>query len=241
MQEVMDEALQRLYWACREGRGFPGAVPDESGGRVSTDAILRGLGLSPPTMDGVAGLEGSSELPLDSSIQFPNQPYNPADIQLNRPSVSTVSSSMSSAIPAVDGDNVIPPHFHMQPFPLDMSTTVTGSARPSTSHHQLPSELRSETDPSPRQDYPGPLADHDGLMFGNVGSMAYESSRRPEGQDAGPLLQREGMPPLMPQPSWPEQARVSDADVLRWSGSLAAVYADQMRDNHPPHSQDQPN
>lgn len=47
----MDQAVQTLYWACRQNRGFPGTLPDESGGSVSTDAILRGLGLTPPSAE----------------------------------------------------------------------------------------------------------------------------------------------------------------------------------------------
>ena len=48
MREVTDEALQRLYWACRCGSGFPGSIPDESNGSPSTTAILDALGLTPP-------------------------------------------------------------------------------------------------------------------------------------------------------------------------------------------------
>jgi hypothetical protein len=40
-----DEALQRLYWACRSNSGFPGDIPDESHGPPSTTAILDALGL----------------------------------------------------------------------------------------------------------------------------------------------------------------------------------------------------
>jgi hypothetical protein len=34
-----------MYWACRNGRDFPGTLPDETSGRVTTHAILEGLGL----------------------------------------------------------------------------------------------------------------------------------------------------------------------------------------------------
>lgn len=44
----MDKALQQLYWACRQKSEFPGEVPDESTGAVTTDAILEGLGLMRP-------------------------------------------------------------------------------------------------------------------------------------------------------------------------------------------------
>lgn len=48
MQQVMDEALQQLYWACRRKFGFPGEIPDESTGVITTDAILKGLGFMVP-------------------------------------------------------------------------------------------------------------------------------------------------------------------------------------------------
>jgi len=59
MREVTDKALQRLYWACREGTGFPGDIPDQSTNIVSTTAILKGLGLIKPDFD-------EFELPKDS-------------------------------------------------------------------------------------------------------------------------------------------------------------------------------
>jgi hypothetical protein len=45
MREVTDKAIQQLYWACRHKKDFPGQVPDESGGLVSTTDVLKGLGL----------------------------------------------------------------------------------------------------------------------------------------------------------------------------------------------------
>jgi hypothetical protein len=45
MREVTKEAIQRLYWACRRKEDFPGDIPDESTGEITTDSILRGLGL----------------------------------------------------------------------------------------------------------------------------------------------------------------------------------------------------
>jgi len=51
MREMMDEALQRLYWACRTTSGFPGSIPDDSTGVVTTEAILKGLGLMSTTLE----------------------------------------------------------------------------------------------------------------------------------------------------------------------------------------------
>ena len=51
MREVTDEALQRLYWACRSKSGFPGDIPDESQGKPSTIAILNALGLKTTALE----------------------------------------------------------------------------------------------------------------------------------------------------------------------------------------------
>ena len=45
LHEIENEALQRMYSACRKGQGFPGTLPDETSGEVTTHAILHGLGL----------------------------------------------------------------------------------------------------------------------------------------------------------------------------------------------------
>ena len=82
MQDIIDEALQRLYWACREGRGFPGVIPDENSGHVPTDAILRGLGLSPPPVDGTRF--GGSRANATSAMQFESlvpRSYRPPESQ----------------------------------------------------------------------------------------------------------------------------------------------------------------
>jgi hypothetical protein len=52
MSEITDEALQLLYWACRHGMDFPGNLPIETEGMISTHAILEGLGLVGPIDDG---------------------------------------------------------------------------------------------------------------------------------------------------------------------------------------------
>ena len=99
MQDVIDEALQKLYWACREGRGFPGVVPDEGGGRVSTDSILRGLGLSPPAADNARPSASQSDSTLDSQAQLlAPRLYHPPDVRpqtLGKSRNTTASSSLT--------------------------------------------------------------------------------------------------------------------------------------------------
>jgi len=98
MQDVIDEAMQRLYWACRQGRGFPGVVPDDSSGRVSTDDILRGLGLSPPQVDNAQANGGSSDSVLENQARLLALPsYHPPDVQ-SKPSAPLRAQTMSSAL-----------------------------------------------------------------------------------------------------------------------------------------------
>lgn len=80
MREVIDEALQTLYWACREGRGFPGTIPDESSGHVSTDAILNGLGLTPPAVERIAATGSVSNAVPGETDGVPERSYRPPDI-----------------------------------------------------------------------------------------------------------------------------------------------------------------
>ena len=57
MREVTDEALQRLYRACRSNLSFPGDVPDESQGPPSTIEILNALGLMRPLLANMGSIE----------------------------------------------------------------------------------------------------------------------------------------------------------------------------------------
>ncbi|KIW36560.1 uncharacterized protein PV06_11210 [Exophiala oligosperma] len=68
MQGVTDIALQQLYWACRQKSGFPGKLPDESTGAVTTDAILEGLGLLRPLLGGRQSLFTTEGQPYDKDI-----------------------------------------------------------------------------------------------------------------------------------------------------------------------------
>lgn len=64
MQEITDETIQRLYWACRRSSGFPGEIPDESQGPPSTSAIMDALGLRRPLL---------KDIRLAEDQQKPNQ------------------------------------------------------------------------------------------------------------------------------------------------------------------------
>jgi hypothetical protein len=107
MHDVMDEALQRLYWACREGRGFPGVIPDESNGRLSANAILRGLGLDPPAVERSGPVKSHSDSLLDGVDARSEGSYHPPDMPLKltpRPPIQSTEQTPHSSIQ--DGDMV---------------------------------------------------------------------------------------------------------------------------------------
>jgi len=75
MREVTDEALQRLYRACRSNLSFPGDVPDESQGPPSTTEILDAMGLLPPSladMGSTKNLQKSVPTSLSNSTTHSN-------------------------------------------------------------------------------------------------------------------------------------------------------------------------
>jgi hypothetical protein len=58
MQDIIDEAIQRLYGACIRADVFPGTLPVVREGQVTTESILEGLGL------GLAGHTSTTQPPL---------------------------------------------------------------------------------------------------------------------------------------------------------------------------------
>ncbi|KIW36275.1 hypothetical protein, variant [Exophiala oligosperma] len=98
MQGVMDVALQQLYWACRQKSGFPGKLPDESTGAVTTDAILEGLGLVRPLLRGRQSPFTTEGQPYDVDISDSDKlcdhlRTSPAEGDSAQSSPITVSSS----------------------------------------------------------------------------------------------------------------------------------------------------
>ena len=97
MREIENEALQRLYWACRKGSNFPGLLPDETDGAVTTHAILRGLGLIGPEEDEFV-LQELLKRPstYDDKQGKPRQPTPPSSPQSASPSDDSRGSSSRS-------------------------------------------------------------------------------------------------------------------------------------------------
>lgn len=246
MREVIDEALQSLYWACREGRGFPGTIPDETNGHVSTDAILRGLGLIPPAVDRVAGVNSASTIPSDDVNGVPLRSYHPPDVTSDHRSTSAafvtqMPSTGRSGAPALEDG------FGQQ------ETHSQGSRfqRHPLSHHHLGSDgvdprlrapLDDDFDPAIFSD------DHDGIMDVDlVGSsegstpslhpptqwkrsdsyrtrgMNHENQQSSSRQDSS-MLNSEN-------PDWGIGTVPKASETLPWPGSLAAVSHNSRSDS----------
>lgn len=240
MQDVIDEALQRLYWACREGRGFPGVLPDESNGRVSTDAILRGLGLSPPPVERRALGTTQSESALDGMERGSELSYRPPDIQTDRLSRASTSSSrptprsmvsedrpmMVDGVSGLDGTGM-----HGQRLPT-RTESVHGSLNLS---QQFPEDVDGAIDPVMLPDGDMDLLSLDRSMYPEMDSMHFqpgEQMPQPDGQAPSQIglspvqarnSQSSGVPPGHGS-GWRSQREMQAPGTLPWPGTLAAVY-----------------
>jgi hypothetical protein len=92
MREVTDEALQRLYRACRSNSGFPGVIPDESHGPPSTTAILDALGLMQPSLEDMGAIE-DVQRPVPTSLSYYTTQSDPSTPQRGETTLSTEESS----------------------------------------------------------------------------------------------------------------------------------------------------
>lgn len=251
----MDEALQKLYWACREGSGFPGAIPDESSGRVSTEEILRGLGLSPPAMERSGPVTTQSESALDGGHPPSQRSYQPPDIQpkiVPRPSISIPSSNDTpqsmlqddQMVDGVDGADGVDD--------VQGVDGVDGVSESEEGDKRRPSMLRR---PQPDGDSAGQgqsfSENLDGsidpaiLPDGDVGMMDLQSPMHPPMNSTqfdvddrrgstqsrrGPSM-RDGMQSNVfgasGQQGWGGQTQDVDGETLPWPGNMAAVYNDQ--------------
>ncbi|KAL6240269.1 hypothetical protein RBB50_012816 [Rhinocladiella similis] len=110
MREVMDEALQQLYWACRQKSGFPGKVPDESAGVITTDEILKGLGLVEPSLKigryPCTTKRQANDMDTANSDNLCDQlRTSPAESDLTQNNPITVSPSSSDVSPSIHERN----------------------------------------------------------------------------------------------------------------------------------------
>ncbi|KIW17328.1 hypothetical protein PV08_04520 [Exophiala spinifera] len=257
MHDVMDEALQRLYWACREGRGFPGVIPDESSGRVSTDAILRGLGLDPPAVERVGPIKSQSESVLDGINTLGQPSYRPPDVPpglaTRRPRESSDHGPLSplGQNDMVDGVDILDERDGVDGADGASDSDEMGSmSQGMGDEHQtggVPSVISQRFQTSPNV----PL-DPSILMGGNVAMvnlqspvysqmapMGFQSTAALRGHTGQAQMQTTQQPQhagmhfaSRSQPGWTaERTAVEEPDTLPWPGNLAAVY----KDTKPPH------
>ena len=98
MQEMTDEAVQRLYWACRRSSGFPGEIPDESQGAPSTSAIMDALGLRIPLLKDIGLAEDQQTGNQLSHLDCPSNASS-AQRQRQRITPSTEKASVQNEYP----------------------------------------------------------------------------------------------------------------------------------------------
>ena len=131
MQEMTDEAIQRLYWACRRHSGFPGDIPDESSGPPSTSAIMDALGLKRPLLKDMGVSENQQEPNQLSSSDCPSNASS-AQHQHQRITPSAEKSSAQNEYPRspTDSASSMSPLAQSPPQPSLATTMPHGSATP---------------------------------------------------------------------------------------------------------------
>lgn len=251
MHDIIDEALQSLYWACREGRGFPGVIPDESNGHVSTDAILRGLGFVPPVVERMTGAGHASNLVLDDAEDTPERSYHPPDVPPHRRSAN---SSIVAQMPLTGTpENPTPEdrigqqegqHDHRG---LQRNASIHGPGLVSLDP-QLRLAMESDIDSVMFHDgqtgrvnadparssasgipnFRPPIQMKDGQGYG-LGGFDHKDQESGVGADHVPLINEDDR--------WEDQPETKPGEMLPWPGTLAAVSRNDRPDSsgfHPP-------
>lgn len=239
MQDVIDEALQRLYWACREGRGFPGVVPDETNGRVSTDAILRGLGLSPPPVERrpLVGAEGDSIWGSQEELLI-RRSYRPPDIHADGLSSVIAGSSRPTPMSMVGDDQVTVGSSH-DPTGRGKAGEETRTEGGQESLHmnlgqQSFPAIDSPADPSLLQDGVVGFMDFDPALYQDLHVTEFHGGNQLAGQTQGmsarvvrsQILAQGPQQELLEsseQVEWEVQQEGTVEDMLPWPGNIAAL------------------
>ncbi|KAI1625555.1 hypothetical protein EDD37DRAFT_309136 [Exophiala viscosa] len=233
MRDVMDEALQRLYWACRQKENFPGDVPDESPGTVTTDAILTGLHLSGPALDGPLQTgQATGDLEHDDTY---HQMITSVAEPDSRSSNNTTSHSQSSpaspstysqrliASPSLNSQSENEPNFNMH---MDMhpQTRQLSSHVPARGSIHKFARLDASTESSAHSNHAGdPYLDVDAFL--DTSSCTVPAVFRPSDDFAAAMLWDTGSsrsPHFLDQQSL--AGAVDESYLAPWPGSLAAAY-----------------
>jgi hypothetical protein len=158
MREVTDSALQQLYSACRRRSYFPGEIPNENSGSVTTTDILKGLGLLKPDFDEFELPEViASTLPVHDGAEWALRPLHalqPRSLEEFKEDESlassrsvfssppgsdeqapTTHSHVSASEPATPTDEIDMKQQFLAYMPPSHQPLLQGKKRQSTEHH----------------------------------------------------------------------------------------------------------
>jgi hypothetical protein len=252
LYKITAEAIQQLYWACRTKADFPGVLPDESSGHVTTNAILHGLGLVGSTCD-ESGLPLELIDPVDNPSDNDNKSAQNSNAQGKPgiPGTSTmVSGEYSSSPESHEGDDMQTQskEFSHQTSPIleKSQPATTSNLVPQVSKYKTGNMLAT-TMPATDDNITGPFLDIDSFFdidsFIDVGyntlldSSASIADLPPLNHLTSQHSQHETLPvqatlrvagdiaqtPASAPASAPAMA---DQYLAPWPGSLAAAYSD---------------
>ena len=95
MLEIMDKALQRLYWACRNQEGLPGNLARSYKATISTKDILEGLGFDVSELHDADTRKSSTDTAVSS---FESQHLDPVQSAKTTPDEDIFSPALSPSV-----------------------------------------------------------------------------------------------------------------------------------------------
>ena len=120
MLNLSNEAIRRMYWACKENDCFPGDLPvDEDDRNISIHAILGGLGLLTNGM-----------LPFDDHPVSPSDESSSRHVSQSNPSGRPPRANSGSSNPSMNG-------IYSSSFNSIEAFPSRNSVHSSTSHHSF--------------------------------------------------------------------------------------------------------
>lgn len=236
----MDEALQRLYWACRTHGDFPGRIPDESTGVVTTHAILKALDLA-PTMEDPDRPHGLKQEPSSSRKDSLNDSQRPVTLRSDDADTSGSQTPFTSPSSFYAHESA----YVTTPVPLPVPSMLSeAELHDSYTKRLVPVRHPPTAPPGRRPSAPGQIRSNSTLEFVtglsnvelplDVNAFLDESActfpaetdltpgRHEVVPDLLPMDQTAQMSCLREMPSLPEPG--SDHYLHAWPGSLASAY-----------------
>jgi hypothetical protein len=228
MREALGEALQQMYWACRRRPDFPGDVPEEPTGLVTTDAILRELGLMGPALEDPTSSQASEQ--HEYTIKDQNQAQI-RQLSMTPPAESdftpknSTSTSQSTSRPSAG-----------PPSPNETNSDMDMDFHPQSAYMSLhaspyePNPVATKLESAaniPRHDSNAD-SDLEVHAFLDPSSCTIPTGSTPSGNFAEAMqwyigsVERMQMSHFQDHQTW--QGTMCDSDFGPWSGSLAASY-----------------